>query len=542
VTRPDGTSVTLTSLDGLPETRVHAVAQQGDALWVGTESGAARVTLEATPRVTRTVGRAPVHAILPDGEAVWVGTWGAGVFKMAAPDASAERVPMGATGTRVAALALHESKLYAAFADGPLAALDGGTLREVAGTASNGQALASLASAEGPRLMYGSLHGLYRIGGAQPPTLVSTADARGLAASGPTLLVASYGSGLIAGSTRGAFRGDAVIPRFTTGVGVRGAARCVATTEGVWTDSGDGAFKKLALGGPPGNDVTALAANGERVAVGTFDHGAAIWDGARFTRVPHVAATEMVSAVAWQGEGATARLWVGTAHGLYRVDPNGNARRFSSHDGLPHSLIRSVLVLPDGRVLAGTEEGAAFVSGERVTPLATIVKGRPQALSSPMHATWALARRADGVLFLGTAAGLYWGKDGKFERASLATGELQDDWVTALALAGDDVFVGTYSKGVTRLRLSAPKKRERPEAAHLGGGYVNPDGLAVLGGKLHAATMDGLLVRGLGDDASWALTRGSATGKDVTSVRLVTSPTGASLWVASRRGIAITPP
>lgn len=65
---------------------------------------------------------------------------------------------------------------------------------------------------------------------------------------------------------------------------------------------------------------------------------------------------------------------------------------------------------------------------------------------------------------------------------------------------------------------------------------MNADGLAVNGGKLYAATMDGLLVRTLADDTTKWETRGAAApGRDVTAVRIA----GAETWVASRRGIGI---
>ena len=60
-----------------------------------------------------------------------------------------------------------------------------------------------------------------------------------------------------------------------------------------------------------------------------------------------------------------------------------------------------------------------------------------------------------------------------------------------------------------RVRRGAGAPADTPadvivSARHLGGGYVNPDGLVGFGGSLYAATMDHLLVRPKADDdAPW---------------------------------------
>ena len=109
-------------------------------------------------------------------------------------------------------------------------------------------------------------------------------------------------------------------------------------------------------------------------------------------------------------------------------------------------------------------------------------------------------------------------------RARVGPGELDDDWVTALAVEGDAVCVGTYAHGVTKLIGRTPTR--------LGGGYINANGLLVTQGTLHAATMDGLIDRG---PDGWNTRPGRSTGRNVTALAMV----GDQLWVASRRGIAI---
>jgi hypothetical protein len=532
----DGTAKALTSLDGLPETRVHTVLETSDGIWVGTEAGAALVTSGA---IARTVGTMPVHAIFasPSG-GVYLGTWGAGVFRLADKGAPPLLLPTSASGKHVAAIAEHAGVLHVAYSDGPVARLEGGTLRPLANTPTHGQALAS----SGARLIVGDIEGLYRIESSDPaPTQpFASVDARAVVAN-DRLLVATYGSGLLASASpsSAALHAEPGVPRWVRGVAVRGSSRCAATTDGLFVDEGAG-WHKLALAGPPSNDVTTLAANGDHVAIGTFDHGAALYRGGAFHPVRGLERDETVNASAWQGEGDAARLWLGTAHGLVRVDPSGSVvRRLRAADGLPSSIVRAVVVLSSDRLLVGTEEGAAFVDGDRITPLASSKKGGKPPLESPMHATWALARGPGGTLYIGTASGLYHGKDGVYERSSVSSSELRDDWVTALAVRSDggttDVFVGTYSAGVTRLTFASPSVR--PRATHLAGGYVNPDGLTIRGGNLVASTMDGLYVRPLADDsASWRPRFDAASGRDVTASRVV----GAALWVASRRGIAVS--
>jgi hypothetical protein len=519
-----GAAKTVTAIDGLPDTRVHSVVEQGDGVWVGTEAGAAFVTRGG--HVARTAGTAPVQSVyIANNGAIYLGTRGAGVFRLASREAAPELLRNGTKGTRVSAIAEKDGAIYVAYADGPLARLDGNALVGLEGAPTHGQ---SLGVARGT-LFYGDLEGLYRVEGTTF-TQVASVDARGIAPGGDGILVATFGGGLQTGSVRGALRTDPVVPKLARGVGSRGAARCVATTEGVFVDDGSSGLHKVALGGPSSNDVTALVASPSgKIAIGTFENGAQLREGEAWKRVPGTDPHDTIEGMAWQGD----RLWVATAHGLVRVSPDGSSRRFTSHDGLPSSFSRAVAVVTPERVLVGTDSGPALVEGDRVIPIEETKKGAPRGLASPMHAAYAVAAAPDGTLYIGTTAGLYWGKDGTFTRAALATGELQDDWVTAIALDGSDLFVGTYAKGVTHLRFENGK----PKATHLGGGYVNDDGITIVNGNVYASTMEHVLVRPKGDDAAhWQPLPSATPGRDVTAVRFAAG----AMWVASRRGIGVT--
>jgi ligand-binding sensor domain-containing protein len=538
----DGRVQALTSFDGLPDTRVHALARDGDLLWVGTERGVAIVSMTPTLVVRRSLPTpdSPVHALLTTPSGVFLGTWAHGLWRVASAGGTAEPVVSESSGKRVTALALHDGSLYVAYEDGPLGRLENQVVRNVAAGRTHGQALLSTGAGDEAALLLGDIEGLFRIRGAT--TSVASVDTRALASVGPRILVGTYGSGLLSATERGVLRKEEGVPRLVRGIGVRGSMQCAATSEGTFVRDTQSPWTKLALAGPPSNDVTALAANGARVAIGTFDAGAVIAEAGSVRRVPGVDPTESVNAVTWQperirdgkAEGDGARLLLGTARGLVRVEPDGSVRRFGVKDGLPSTVVRALLVLDGDRLLVGTDDGLAVVDGDRVTASFKGTKNGPRTLASPMRATWALAKGSDGTLYIGTTAGLYYGKAGQFRRAALATGELSDDWVTSLAVLGTDVFAGTYSGGVIRLRIEGDHVATEP----LGGGYINPGGLSVDHGILYAATMDGLLVRPLADEhAAWQLRNELSPGRDVTAALVV----GDRLWVASRRGIGLSP-
>ena len=111
---------------------------------------------------------------------------------------------------------------------------------------------------------------------------------------------------------------------------------------------------------------------------------------------------------------------------------------------------------------------------------------------------------------------------------SMASGDLLDDWVTALAVDHGTVYVGTYNAGVTAISLGSN------HATQLGGGYVNFGGLLVRDRTLFAATMAGLFARRLGGGEAFRSLPKAAPGRDVTAV----VPADRGLWVASRRGLS----
>jgi ligand-binding sensor domain-containing protein len=221
-------------------------------------------------------------------------------------------------------------------------------------------------------------------------------------------------------------------------------------------------------------------------------------------------------------------VWVATANGLSAIDGDDPTRvtRIGRSDGLPGRGVLAIAALADGtrRLVAGTSYGAVIITD-----------GRPSRLGPKdvdLGAVWAVAQDRDGLLWLGTTTGLYRGRatDDTWQRFSLATGELADDWVTALATDGDRVVAGTYHGGVTQLTLGATAG-DAVTATHLGDGWVNPGGVALDGDRVLASTMDGLAIHDA--TGAWRMAAG-LPGRDTTAVVRA----GETLYVATRRGLA----
>jgi ligand-binding sensor domain-containing protein len=263
----------------------------------------------------------------------------------------------------------------------------------------------------------------------------------------------------------------------------------------------------------PSNDVSAIAADATGAWVGTFDRGLVRIVGRAGSPVRGV--DDRIDALALDRVG---RLWVGTARGLYTVDPGASAAR--RVDTGANDEVHALAALPGGGVLAGTSRGALVVRGSSVARI-----GRKQGLT-------ALSVTAVGTLrdelLLGTTSGLFVGSAGRLTRLSVSSGHLPDDWITAVVSSGGSIYAGTYNSGVVRLARDGEGFR----AERLGGGYVNPAGVAVQAGTVWIATMDGLLSRAGGGGALVRHPR-EALGRDVTAIAFSQSGT----WVGSRRGL-----
>lgn len=546
-----------TASDGLPGTRIDALVADGDRVWIGTEGGVAELDPRPSPPavraaqdlraaqdpgagvVSRAVATRPVRDIARWHGATYLATWDGGVIALGG-GALAMHGGAAAPRMRASSLAVARGTLWAGTAAG-LYRLAGGALEHV-----DGPRDVTALVADGDALWIGASDGLWTAGrggvralGGGEVRHLAMVDGAIVAAGADGLVTADRGRVVaLAGAPRG----------FAQAIAAAHGAACTGGLDGLWIRARGAWHHAAKAAGPPSSDISAVVADGARLWVGTFDQGLATYDPGHGWR--RIAGTDpRINALALEpqengdggddGDGADrgdrgARVWVATAEGIQVVDATGGiVRRLGKADGLPSRSVLAIVRLADGRIVAGTSVGAAFVDGtgvHRVGPHGLGARG--------IGNVWAIAQTPAG-LWLGTTTGLYRGpatgwtsKDGsddpaaapdRWQRMSVATGQLRDDWVTALAVRGDAVWAGTYNGGVVRI--------DGDTATALGGGWVNPSGLVWDGDRLLAATMDGLLA-GDGVAATWTATPG-LPGRDATAaVR-----TGKTLWIATRRGL-----
>lgn len=519
-----------TAHDGLPGTRVNAVVPRGSKLIVGAEAGVAVVE----PRGARLVVRqritgANVRALVVHKGAIYAGTWGRGVVRVDLVAGKLVPVPFAGGRAlfrkRVTSLIVHRNHLLAATAGSGVFKLTGnGILSPLASV--DRKALVWALQSTPDALWWAGVDGLYRVTAAGSRKLYA-GDTRGLSRYRKQLWLASFGGGVrrVAAKRTRPAKGLAAVFAQTVRVNSHGA--CAGGKRGLWVHSNDKPRWRAAnLGGLPANDISAIATDGPRLWIGMFDHGVAVMD--RRGAVRAVGAGVIgrhVNAIAVVRPGTSrAVVWVATANGLYRIRGKHIAT-YKVGDGLPSRMVFSVVTLRSGGIAAATPRGAVIIRGHR----RPIVIGSKRAV---LGNVWAVAEDVAGYLWLGTTRGVYRGKPGTkhWQRYTVSTGHLKDDWVTAIATERHTVWVGTYNRGVTRFDLHG----RTATATQLGGGWINPNGLRVANGRVFAATMDGPKEH---NGITWLSPVKRPLGKDTTSVL----PTRRGLWVAGRRGLMLQP-
>ena len=515
----DGQRRVWTRSDGLPGTTTYSLLVEGATTWVGTEAGLARLRGDTLETIARS---APVRAIVRHEGSLYVGLWDGGLARLDPATGRFVRVPWkqakGSTErARITSLAVHAGSLHVGTAGDGVYVIRDSQLRRADAT-TKGLWVWSIAS-HGERLWAATLGGVVSLG-SDGARAESSILARALVASPAGVLLAADGDGRVLELDGGALVPIARVDGRLETLALGSRLTCAGGPDGLWIRRPAAAWARVPLGaGMPHGDIAAVASDGARTWVGFFDGGLAVLEAGRWRTFPEV--DTKVNAVAV----ADGKVWAGTARGLFVVDVAGSVRKIAHRDGLPSDDVHTLHVRRGGGVLVLTARGVAIVGDGP-----TRVIGPKEGL--PIRSVWGISELADGRLIVGTTHGVWHGREGEpWQRLSVASGHLTHDWVTAVVARGSTVWVGTYNAGVVRLVFT----RGGAHATKLGGGWVNFNGLTLEGQTLHASTMDGLLQRSLQTGRRWQRVAGMP-GTDVTGVAVADA--GASLWVATRRGLA----
>lgn len=545
----DGMKRIWTSIDGLAGTRTFTILREGNTLWLGGERGLTKTTLRGGELFVEAAYKAkPVRAIARHDDSLYVGTWNGGVMRLSAGKlrnvAMTPRNGGQKSGhykgkphkmaLRITDLAVHDGTLIASTAGRGMFALTGNQMKPMALAKLDRAMVWTLASHEGT-LWAGTVTGLYAIRSStrRPQHLVS-GDIRDLHVVDNRLVAATFGGGiaLVRDAELERIPGVPVSAQFDYGYARKHGTACIASHRGLWIHAPNAnEWTQVHTNGPPSGDIATMVADGDRVWVGTFDRGLAVYENRRWKHIQHRRIDPKINALAI----ADGKLWIGTSaglsimSGLSRDTIKGNERvtRIGKRDGLPSNFIMALEPLRGGGVVVGTAKGAAVIRGDSIR-----VIGRKQGVY--VSNVWSVHEEGDGTLLLGTTKGLYRVRaDGSWERFSVASGHLTDDWVMAIEMYDDTWWIGTYKGGVTKFKPSSTKPGAF-DVTHLGGGFINPSGLTWERGTLYAATMDGMLV---GDGGTWQRTERPTPGRDTTMVVKQASAGFDRLWISGRRGL-----
>jgi signal transduction histidine kinase/ligand-binding sensor domain-containing protein len=223
---------------------------------------------------------------------------------------------------------------------------------------------------------------------------------------------------------------------------------------------------------------------------------------------------------------ADGALWVGSSHGLTRLDSAG-ARRLTRADGLPHEFVFSLQEDDDGGIWVATRQGGLVRwNGQAFTPLA------PQEQPKSRN-IWCLARGAGGTLWAGTSQGAVQYRDGRLAREVAKEQHLSNDDVRAIVDDGRGVVWFGTSYGLNRLDAAGMVS------------YTEPPGLdpieVVISLHLEAdgTLWIGTLTRGLFRLRADQFTQFStAHGLPNNTINAITEDQSGNLWLATGRGLA----
>ena len=417
----------------------------------------------------------------------------------------------------ITALAGTDGNLWIGTIDGGVFHYRGGQLDEISSALPDPQVL-SLAAGSGVAYVGTPLGVVEFRDGQRARTLAGGFCARAIAVGGGVLHVGTQDEGIVDVPLEPQVR--SAPPEPAENAAPHSPILRVANLEGDAYAAGESAIYRydaaakrwrpvLAAGGAvlADRNVAALALSAGRLWVGYFDRGLDVVNVGLERAVHYEDDTLFCINRIVAGE-ADSRTAVATANGLVFFDSGGQPRQtMGRKDGLLSDHVTDA-AFRDGGMVVATPAGLSFVDRSGVRSLYAfhgLVNNHVYTVAARGSQT--VAGTLGGVSVL----------DGDAVRRNYTTANsrLSHNWITALAAVGDEWFAGTYGAGVLRLD-PAGDWHSFPD---LNDPFVvNPNAMAVSGGRVYAGSLDrGLFVF---DRASgrWTHTTMGLPSKNVTAL------------------------
>jgi ligand-binding sensor domain-containing protein len=275
-------------------------------------------------------------------------------------------------------------------------------------------------------------------------------------------------------------------------------------------------------------NITALKMDSTgRLWIGYFDRGLDILN-ANGERGQHIEDDHLFCVNRIAHDSARGVSAVATANGLVMFDAATSRRRvIGQAEGLIANQVTDVVLRPDGSAIAATPAGVSFIDATGISSIYAfqgLVNNHVYALASDGART--LAGTLGGLSIL----------DGSVVRASFTTSNsaLKHNWITAIAQAGNNFYVGTYGAGV--LRLTNRGMWETFEDLR---GTIEINGNAMLAttNTVYAGTLDrGLAVYNI-PSGRWTFFTAGLPSRNVTAVE----SRGGVLYIGTDNGLVKVP-
>jgi signal transduction histidine kinase/ligand-binding sensor domain-containing protein len=265
-----------------------------------------------------------------------------------------------------------------------------------------------------------------------------------------------------------------------------------------------------------------LSANNGGLWIGT-DAGLKFWDRNGLAKTGPLSSINQLQILATTKD-TQGNVWVGSNHGLFRITPDDTI----SPDRDSSGEVRTIYEDRDGDIWFGGSQGIERLRDGIFTTYST-AQGLPSENNGPVYVdpegrTW----------FAPLSGGLYWLKDGRVERITIAG--LNSDIVYSISGGDGEVWIGRQSGGLTMLTKNGDSFVART--------YTQADGLAQNSVYSVHRNRDGTVWAGTVSAGVSRLTDGKFTNYSVAdglasnSVNSIVEGHDGAMWVATPSGLS----